>query len=179
VAAAGLYLPSKKKASAAESVDAPKASQVTAPASTPTPQQQPPVTQPPVGETQANTTRSKPADIPQKKLIAKNSGPAQADTTASSPAAGAGAAELDAIEHEIDQLTSRAAAVNSGLDNLQRQQAAAGYGLRGDIASKQASMKVNLAKAQNAIEHNDAVRAKRYSDMTATDVEALEKFLGR
>ena len=38
---------------------------------------------------------------------------------------------------------------------------------------------VNLAKAQNAIEHNDAARAKRYSDMTATDVEALEKFLGR
>jgi len=40
-------------------------------------------------------------------------------------------------------------------------------------------MKVNLAKAQDAIEHNDAARAKRYINMTTADVEALEKFLGR
>ncbi len=89
------------------------------------------------------------------------------------------AAELDRVEHEIDQLTGRAAAVNSTLDNLQRQQAAAGYGLRGDIASRQGSMKVNLAKAQEAISRNDLERAKRYSGMAASDVEALEKFLGR
>jgi hypothetical protein len=40
-------------------------------------------------------------------------------------------------------------------------------------------MKLNLQKAQDAIEHNDAARAKRYADMTAADVEALERFLGR
>jgi hypothetical protein len=69
--------------------------------------------------------------------------------------------------------------VNSSLDNLQAQQQAQGLGLRGDISSRQASMKMNLAKAQDAIEHNDAARAKRYAQMTDADVEALEKFLGR
>jgi hypothetical protein len=47
------------------------------------------------------------------------------------------------------------------------------------MAAKQSSMKVNLAKAQNAIASNDAVRAKRYAEMAAKDVEALERFLGR
>ena len=69
--------------------------------------------------------------------------------------------------------------VNSSIDTLQRQQQAEGYGLRGDIASKHASMKLNLAKAQNAIEHNDAARAKRYAQLATADLEGLEKFLGR
>jgi hypothetical protein len=100
-----------------------------------------------------------------------------AETTKSAQAAAA--AELDVVEHNIDQLTGRAGAVNSSLDNLQRQQASSGFGLRGDMASRQSSMKVNLAKAQNAIEHNDAERAKRYAAMAEADIEALEKFLGR
>ena len=69
--------------------------------------------------------------------------------------------------------------MNSSLDTLQRQQQAEGYGLRGDIAAKQSSMKINLAKAQDAIGQNDAARAKRYAGMASTDVEALERFLGR
>lgn len=88
-------------------------------------------------------------------------------------------AALDTIEHDIDQLSARAGSVNSGLDNLQRQQQAAGYGLRGDMAAKQASMKLNLSKAQDAIQHNDAARAKRYAALANADIEALEKFLGR
>ncbi len=88
-------------------------------------------------------------------------------------------AELDAVEHEIDQLTSRAEAINSSLENLQRQQASMGLGLRGDMAGKQASMKNNMAKAQDAIQHNDLERAKRYSKLAENDIEALEKFLGR
>jgi serine/threonine-protein kinase len=96
-----------------------------------------------------------------------------------SAAASNNAQILDDVEHEIDQLYSRAGAVNSSLDHMQQQQASAGYGLRSDIAERQASLKVNLAKAQNAIEHNDAARAKRYADMTAADLEVLEKFLGR
>ena len=54
-----------------------------------------------------------------------------------------------------------------------------GLGLRGDMASKQASMKNNMAKAQDAIQHNDLERAKRYSKLAENDIEALEKFLGR
>ena len=87
-------------------------------------------------------------------------------------------ANLDELEHDVDQLSNRAAAVDASLDRLQQQQSAAGYGLRGDMAAKQASMKNNLAKAQAAVEHGDAQRAKRYADLAKSDVEALEHFLG-
>ena len=88
-------------------------------------------------------------------------------------------AELDEVEHEIDLLSNRAAAVNSGLDRLQQQQSASGYGLRGDMVAKQASLKNNLSKAQDAIERGDLQRAKKYSSLAQSDVEALEHFLGR
>jgi serine/threonine-protein kinase len=158
--AAGLYMPSWKKASAADSG---QQSQVTTPA---TGLQQP-------------TEQPKAAAAEPKKLLAKDAAPAPSGGKAATSQPAPDTAELDAIEHEIDQLTSRAAAVNSSLDTLQRQQQAEGYGLRGDIAAKQVSMKINLSKAQNAIGQNDAARAKRYADMASADVEALERFLGR
>ena len=88
-------------------------------------------------------------------------------------------ADLDELEHDIDQLSARAGAINSTLDRMQAEQARAGYGLRGDMAQRQSSMKINLSKAQDAIERGDATRAKRYKDLTEADVDALEKFLGR
>ncbi len=87
--------------------------------------------------------------------------------------------EVDELEHRIDQLASRAAAINSSLDRMQKQQAASGYGLRGDIVSAQASMKINLQKAQGYMEHGDPVKAKKYADTAATNAETLEQFLGR
>lgn len=99
--------------------------------------------------------------------------------TASAPLPGNGAADLDEVEHEVDLLSNRAAAVNSGLDRLQQQQSSAGYGLRGDMVAKQASMKNNLSKAQDAIEHGDSARAKKYANLAQSEVEALEHFLGR
>ena len=119
------------------------------------------------------------AGTQQKNLAGQNSGGANGTSGSANSQPAADTVQLDALEHEIDQLTGRVAAVNSSLEAMQRQQQAEGYGLRGDMASKQASMKVNLAKAQDAIEHNDAARAKRYINMTTADVEALEKFLGR
>ncbi|HUK23710.1 MAG TPA: protein kinase [Terriglobales bacterium] len=88
-------------------------------------------------------------------------------------------AELDDLEHQVDQLTARSAAVNSSLDTLRQRQNAAGYGLRGDIAARQESMKLNLSKAQDAVQHGDVERAKRYLPLAESDVEALEQFLGR
>lgn len=86
---------------------------------------------------------------------------------------------LAELEHRLDSLSGRAAVVNSSLDRLQQQQAAAGYGLRGDMASRWATMQANLSKAQNAVVRGDATKAKRYVDLSASDVEALEHFLGR
>jgi hypothetical protein len=39
-------------------------------------------------------------------------------------------------------------------------------------------MKNNLAKAQSAVQSGDLQRAKKYTDLAQSDVEALEHFLG-
>jgi eukaryotic-like serine/threonine-protein kinase len=93
---------------------------------------------------------------------------------------GAGASvDLDLLETEIDQLFVRAGAVERGLDVFQQQQANQGLGLRGDMAARQESMKLNLSRAQQAMERRDGVRAQRFKTLAERDVEALERFLGR
>jgi predicted nucleic acid-binding Zn-ribbon protein len=87
-------------------------------------------------------------------------------------------AEIDELEHRIDQLSSRAAAANTSLTHLQQQQAAAGYGLRGDMVSAQASMQTNLSKAQSAMERGEYAKATKYADIAAANLETLEHFLG-
>jgi serine/threonine-protein kinase len=87
--------------------------------------------------------------------------------------------EVDELEHRIDQLSGRAAAINNSLNRMEKQQAASGYGLRGDIVAAQESMVTNLHKAQGYMEHGDPVKAKKYADSAAANAETLEKFLGR
>jgi serine/threonine-protein kinase len=182
LAAAAIYIPKRGQTSAATG---------TAPVTT-SPSTQAPVIQQPVTpaakpaeevkaavDDQKQVADNRPPMVPVKKMASQSGGGAPSVPDNSKAEAAAKAAALDALEHEIDQLSSRAAAVNNSLENLQRQQAASGFGLRGDMASKQSSMKNNLAKAQDAIEHNDLERAKRYSSLAESDVEALEKFLGR
>jgi hypothetical protein len=87
-------------------------------------------------------------------------------------------AQLDELEKTVDQLSNRAAALNSGLDRLQQQQAASGYGLRADMVERQASLKSNLYKAEEALQHGDVARAKKYADLAEGDAGVLERFLG-
>ena len=118
--------------------------------------------------------------IPGSSSSQDASTPAQSiDSSANTAPAANDAANLDAAERDVDQLSNRAVAINSSLDHLQQQQSAAGYGLRGDIAARQASMKNNLAKAQNALQSGDLQRARKYTDLAQSDVETLERFLGR
>jgi serine/threonine-protein kinase len=119
-----------------------------------------------------------------KKLMAQDAGNGSAGADAmqggaamGSPAAG-DSAQFDELEKTVDQLSNRAAAVNSGLDHLQQQQAASGYGLRADMVERQASLKSNLFKAEEALQHRDAARAKKYADLAEADAEVLERFLG-
>ena len=118
-----------------------------------------------------------------KKALAQNGMPGEAPSSGQggedSAASGSGdSAQLDEMEKTVDQLSNRAAAVNSSLDRLQQQQSAAGYGLRGDMAARQASLKTNLAKAEDALQNRDMARAKKYADMAGADADILEKFLG-
>ena len=141
----------------------------------------PPVTAP----AQSEMTPAKPSHTRAKKLTAQNNGmasdasiPQSGDNGPTGPAAANGSANFDEMETELDQLSNRAAAVNSSLDRLQQQQSASGFGLRGDMVAKQASMKANLFKAEEAMQHHDAARAKKFLELTGRDVDALEKFLG-
>lgn len=87
--------------------------------------------------------------------------------------------DLDELEQELDQLSIRAGSVNRGLDSLQQQQARQGLGLRGDMVARQQSMNLNLSRAQEAVAQRNAARAQRYKGLAESDVEALERFLGR
>jgi hypothetical protein len=98
------------------------------------------------------------------------------------PAAPAGpslADQLEELDHNLDQLSSREISVNSSLDTLQRQMASQGLNLRGDIVAAQARVRANLAKAQAALQAKDPHTAQKYLDMAEPDIEKLEKFLGR
>jgi serine/threonine-protein kinase len=103
------------------------------------------------------------------------------DTQAADAAAqakAAEAAEAEEVEHRYDDIDSRSAAVSQSLDNLKRQQAASGYGLRGDIVSTEQRMKTDLSKAQFAMQKQDTKGAKKYLDMAEAELQTIEKFLG-
>jgi serine/threonine-protein kinase len=103
----------------------------------------------------------------------------QAPQPAASAPTAQPAVDLEELEHEIDQLTVRAGALNRSLDRLQEEQARQGLGLRSDIASRHESMNLNLSKAQEAYRQSDGARATRYKRLAESDVEALERFLRR
>jgi hypothetical protein len=127
--------------------------------------------------------KSSPPHTHAKKLLAQNNPPNGAAGDApgmmqNGSAGTADSAQMDELEKTIDQLSNRAAAVNSGLDRLQQQQAASGYGLRSDMVERQASLKSNLYKAEEALQHRDVARAKKYADLAEADAGVLERFLG-
>jgi len=85
---------------------------------------------------------------------------------------------IEEIEQDVDQTSSRAAAANETLDNMRSHLSSQGLGLRADIASSQELMKVNLEKARQALQNNDAKSARRYLNVAQSQMEKIEKFLG-
>jgi serine/threonine-protein kinase len=104
---------------------------------------------------------------------------AESRAPVSEPPAQSVAAEFDELESEVDLLQTRAAAVNSSLDNLRQEQARLGLGLRGDIAGRQEAMNLNLTRAREAIGQRNLTRLQRFKTLAEGDIEALERFLGR
>jgi serine/threonine-protein kinase len=112
-----------------------------------------------------------------------NAPPQQApppDTAAiAPPPPDANAAQLNELEHQIDQASGRAAAVKSSLDVLKQSMSRQGLGLRGDIVAAEARMDNDIAKADGALQNGDAARAKTYLDQAETEISTIERFLGR
>ena len=118
---------------------------------------------------------AQPAKKPSPAKSKKDSQVSQADAQAKADEAAA----VEDNEHRYDDIDSRSAAVSQSLDNIQRQQAAAGYGLRGDIVSAQQRMKTDISKAQSAMQKHDTQGAKKYLDMAEAELSTIEKFLGK
>ena len=128
----------------------------------------------PIASAQPSAPRHKPTAPDSSKPAT----PSQSNPTASVPPA-PDPAQLQALDLESDQLSGRASSVVASLDTLQRQQAAQGFGLRGDMVASKQRMETYMSKAQAAIQAKDADGARKYLDLAAAEVEKLEKFLGR
>ena len=105
--------------------------------------------------------------------------PQQAASTPTPQVQPTDSAELDKLQDELDQLSSRARAAKDSVENLRRQQNAQGLNLRGDMAAAEDRMGSDLDKAQAALQNQNAKDARRYMEKAEADLETLEKFMGR
>jgi eukaryotic-like serine/threonine-protein kinase len=100
---------------------------------------------------------------------------------ASQPAAPAGPsrAELQDAREHLMMLGTRAAGVRTTLQTLQRQQAASGLNLRGDMQEAANLMNSYLEGANSALNAGDLPAARSFADKAERQLEKLEKFLNR
>ena len=136
-----------------------------------------PTTSPNSGSSGAssNSGSAPPSRKPGAGKPKKDAQASDADAQAKAEAA----AQADEVEKLYDDIDGRSTAVSQSLDNLQKQQAASGYGLRGDIVAAQQRMKTDISKAQSAMQKQDTKSAKKYLDMAEAELSTLEKFLGK
>ena len=98
--------------------------------------------------------------------------------TAPPAPAGPSPEEIAKMEDEADRLNIRAATASRSVDTLRQQQQAAGYNLRGDIASAAERMQMYLAKGDAALKAKDMANAQKYFDLADAEISKVEKFLG-
>ena len=101
----------------------------------------------------------------------------QSDAAPVSPS-GPSPDDLDKAEVEADKMNARAEAATNSVETLRKQQIAAGYNLRADIASSEERMQVYLAKGNAALKAQDLKNAQKYFDLADAELTKLEKFLG-
>jgi len=92
--------------------------------------------------------------------------------------AGPSPEEIAKMEDEADRLNIRAATASHSVDTLRQQQQAAGYNLRGDIASAAERMQMYIAKGDAALKAKDLANAQKYYDLADAEISKVEKFLG-
>jgi hypothetical protein len=109
-----------------------------------------------------------------------NPKPSREGGQASAPPVPAGPSpeEIAKMEDEADRLNIRAATASRSVDTLRQQQQAAGYNLRGDIASATERMQMYIAKGDAALKAKDMANAQKYYDLADAEISKVEKFLG-
>jgi type IV secretory pathway VirB10-like protein len=162
VALGGIYVPKYAKTHALGGNSA-----ATAPAATPAPVA-------PVAAAPAAVPATPAAPAPAAATPAKPAVPA-----VPAPPPGPDPKVLQGLRDQIDQINSRAAAVDAGLDSLERQQEAQGYGLRGDMVAGRQRMHADIARAESSLHDKDVDSTQNYLSMAEAEAEKLEQFLGR
>ena len=84
----------------------------------------------------------------------------------------------EAREHSV-MLSSRAGAVRSSLQTMERSQAAKGLNLRADMQEAASLMGSYLDGVNAALAAGDVASARSFMDKAERQIEKLEKFLGR
>jgi len=143
----------------------------------------PPAPLAPVPVAKPRPTRNRPEPVPAPpppKPLARTAAVVPAAPPAPSPVQSSRAeleAALDAQHERLTLMATRIAAVNSGLDKLEQEQAAMGLSLRGDITSARQRMEFRMDQAEAAIENSDPDGARKSLDLAERDLEKIEKFL--
>jgi eukaryotic-like serine/threonine-protein kinase len=185
--AAGIYIPRKMHTQADQDKTATPSNSTGTPVASPTPAPatEPPAAAPPSVYTSQPPAATPPVAAPEVKSPAHGSARPNRDTTAQPPQEAAPAQppqpspeEISKLADEADQLGVRASTASASVGTLRDQQKASGYNLRGDIASAEQRMQMNLAKGNAALQAHDLPTAQKYFDMADADLTKLEKFLG-
>ena len=131
--------------------------------------------QPPKKPSSSKSNKNAQSATQSRDVVPPNS---SGSATQASQAQAEAAAQAEEVERKYDEVDSRSTAASQTLDNLKRQQAASGYGLRSDIVSAEQRMKTDLNKAQYYMQKQDSKNAKKYLDMADAELQTIEKFLG-
>jgi eukaryotic-like serine/threonine-protein kinase len=89
------------------------------------------------------------------------------------------AGQLKEVQEQLSLLSIRAETVRGSLDNLRRQQADSGLGLRADMANSAQRMEHYFSQIESALKQRDAEAAKKNLDLAEREVTKLENFLHR
>jgi len=105
--------------------------------------------------------------------------PAAPVTAPMQPGPAVSDAEIEQLRERMVMLASRAGAVKTSLETLQRQQSAMGLSLRGDITASWKRMEYYMDQAEAALGKGDPAAARRHMEAAGREVDRLEAFLGR
>jgi len=88
-------------------------------------------------------------------------------------------AEVEQVQERIIQLGARSDAVDRTISQLRRQQEADGLGLRTDMEAADSKMRSYMQAANQDMQSSRVASASRNLDKAESEVQVLEKFLGR
>ncbi len=125
------------------------------------------------------TMSGKPSAKASQNAASGNPAPSRADAPpVAGPPPGPTPDEIAKAADDADKLNVRAETATQSVETLRKQQQAAGYNLRADIASSEERMQLYMSKGNNALKAQDLKNAEKYFDMAETELTKIEKFLG-